>query len=197
MDKSNFDAELNALKRNYYVFKKYLLLMIISNVILVIALVFNTNREKVVLMPQVAPEYKMWINKSLASPEYLTILSRNVLDLLLNITPDSVKAQHQELMHIITPKYRAELQLKLTEIDKQITQNNLSQNFYIENIKIFNKDNVVYIRGVLNQYIDKNSASATQQIYKLVFIVQNYLPELTSIELIPANDPQLRDSQND
>lgn len=197
MDKYNFDVEINTLKTNYQTFKKYLLYMIIANILLVIALVFNINREKIVLSPQVAPEYKLWIKKSQASPEYLNSLGRNALDLLLNITPNNVNAQHQELMRMIVPQYRNELQFKLSEIAKQIVQNSLAQNFYIENIRIINSTNIVYIRGTLNQYIDKNSFTSNIQTYKLTFEVNNYMVQLKNIELIPESDPQLRELHHD
>lgn len=197
MDKFNFDAQINALRGNYQTFKKYLLLMILANIILVITLVFSMNRERVVIVPQVAPEYKMWLKTSQASPEYLNVISRNMLDLLLNISPHNVNAQHQELLRMVTAKYRAELQAKLTDIAKQIIQNNLSQNFYIENIRIINGSNIAYVRGTLNQYIDKNMAKSFTQTYKLTFGVNNYLAQLNNIELIPDNDPQLRDVKND
>ncbi len=171
--------------------------MVGCNAILVLALVFNINRERVVLVPQVSPEYKMWIKKTQVSPEYINTLSRNVLDLLLNVTSKNVNAQYQELMRIIAPKYRAELQAKLTDIAKQIIQNNLSQNFYIENIRIVNGTNIVYIRGLLNQFIDSNNSNSKQQTYKLTFAVKNYMVELNNIELIPDNDPQLRDLKNE
>lgn len=163
--------------------------MIVANIVLVISLIANVNREKIVLTPQIAPEFKLWIKKSEASPEYLNSLSRNVLDLLLNITPNNVSAQHQELMRMVIPQYRNELQFKLGAIAKQITQNSLAQNFYIENIRIIS--NTVYIRGTLNQYIDKSAFNSTMQTYKLTFVVSNYMVQIKNIELVPENAPQL------
>lgn len=197
MDKFNFDSQRNTLQANYKFFKKFSTLMLMANIILVIGLIMSMNREKIVLIPQVAPEYKMWIKKSQISPEYINTLSRNVLDLLLNVTTKNVNAQYQELMRIVAPKSRSELQAKLTEIAKQITQNNLSQNFYIENIRIVNGTNTVYVRGSLNQFIDNNNSNTKQQTYKLTFTVHNYMVELTNLELIPENDPQLRDLKNE
>ena len=193
MDKNNFDAQLNNLRTNHQTFKRYLGFMITANIILVVALLFSLNREKIVLVPQTAPEFKLWVSKSQVSPDYLNTLSRNVLDLLLNITPNSVAAQQQELMRLVAPKYRDDLQLRLADINRQITQNNLSQNFYIENIRIVNNSNVVYVEGDLNQYIDKNVANTTRQTYKLTFGVNNYYVQLQNVELISNSDPQLRD----
>lgn len=196
MDKKKFDKAVADSRSNSATLKKYLTLMIISNVILAFVAIFSINRERVVMVPQVNADYKMWISKSQVSPEYLNVLSRNMLDLLLNITPNSVNAQQAELLRSIDPKYRDVLQAKLTDISSQLIQNNLSQNFYIDSIRVLNKGNIVYVKGTLNQYIDKVMSNSSTQIYKLSFNVTDYTVKLTNIELIPENDPQLRDIQN-
>ena len=45
--------------------------------------------------------------------------------------------------------------------------------------------------------IDSNNSNSKQQTYKLTFAVKNYMVELNNIELIPDNDPQLRDLKNE
>lgn len=193
MERRLSDQETLALQSKYKNTKKYLNWMIVSNVALSLVLAFNMNREKIIISPQVAPEFKMWIEKSQVSNEYLIAMSRNVLDLLLDITPSNVSAQQQALLNMVAPKYRATLKNKLTDIADQLTKNNLSQNFYIQSIRIRKGKPIVYITGTLNQYIDKNSASETTQIYKLTFNVSNYNVQLENIETLEQNDPQLRD----
>lgn len=193
MERRLSDQETLVLQSKYKSTKKYLNWMIVSNVILAGVLAFNINREKLIVVPQVAPEFKMWVEKSQVSNEYLVALSRNVLDLLLDITPSTVSAQQQALLNMVAPKYRATLKSKLDDIAEQLTKNNLSQNFYIQSIRIRKGKPIVYITGTLNQYIDKNSASEATQIYKLTFAVSNYNVQLENIETLEPNDPQLRD----
>lgn len=193
MERRLSDQETLVLQSKYKSTKKYLNWMIVSNVILAGVLAFNINREKLIVVPQVAPEFKMWVEKSQVSNEYLVTMSRNVLDLLLDITPSTVSAQQQALLNMVAPKYRATLKSKLDDIAEQLTKNNLSQNFYIQSIRIRKGKPIVYITGTLNQYIDKNSASETTQIYKLTFTVSNYNVQLENIETLEPNDPQLRD----
>lgn len=73
------------------------------NILLILIIAFNYNREKIVLVPQVSPEYKMFVTNSQASDSYLNVLSRNVLDLLLNITPENVAAQQSALLQMVNP----------------------------------------------------------------------------------------------
>ncbi len=193
MERRLSDQETLVLQSKYKSTKKYLNWMIVSNVILAGVIAFNINRERIVISPQVAPEFKMWVEKSQVSNEYLVAMSRNVLDLLLDITPSTVSAQSQALLNMVAPKYQAALKSKLDDIAEQLTKNNLSQNFYIQSIRIRKGKPIVYITGTLNQYIDKNSASETTQIYKLTFTVSNYNVQLENIETLEPNDPQLRD----
>ena len=192
MDKFNFDDKLNSLERNYITFKRLLLVSMLGNLVLVFILLTMINKEKIILVPQVAPEDKLWIAQAQVSNEYLSALSRNIVDLMLSITPSNVEAQHQELLKLIASKYQADLKTKLSNISKVITQNNISQNFYIQNIKIIHGKNIVYINGGLNEYIDKTLASTTNQIYKLSFIVGNYSVQLVNFELVNEKDDQLR-----
>lgn len=193
MEKRLSDQQAIILQSKYKSTKKYLNWMIVSNMILAGTLAFNYNRERIINTPQVAPEYKMWIEQSQVSNEYLIVMSRNVLDLLLDITPSTVAAQQQALLNMVAPKYRAALKGKLDDVADQLSKNNLSQNFYIQSIRIRKGKPIAYITGTLNQYIDKNNASETTQIYKLTFRVSNYNVQLENIETLEPNDPQLRD----
>lgn len=193
MDKYNFDKEYNLIKKNTQLFKKLLVWMIGTNVLLVILLMMTINREKIVLIPEVAPEDKLWVAHSAVSSEYLAILSRNLMSLLLEVSPSNVQAQQTELLKFVAASYRDLLKAKLDEIASAITGNNISQNFFITNIRIIQHKNIVYINGTLNEYIDKSLVSSTSQIYKLSFRVKNYSTELTNFELIKAGDPQLKD----
>lgn len=193
MDKLTFEQQIKNLKKGYQLFKKYLGWMVLANVVLAFGLVYSIFHERVVMSPVMAPEYKMMITNNKASPEYLNLLARNILDLLLNITPNNVQAQQNELMTLVDSKYRDELQSKLMDIATQVKTNNLSQNFYVQTIKIINKDNVIYVMGTLNQYIDKNISSSKHQNYKLTFIINNYIPKIAGIEQLADNDPQMKE----
>ncbi len=192
MDKFNFDDKLNSLERNYVTFKRLLMISILGNLVLLFILITTINKEKIILVPQVAPEDKLWVTQSQVSNEYLSILSRNIIDLMLNITPFNVEAQHQELLKLVASKYQSDLKIKLSNISKVIIENNTSQDFYIQNIRIIYGKNMVYINGILNEYIDKTLASTTNQIYKLSFKINNYGIQLSDFELINDKDSQLK-----
>lgn len=193
MDKQLFDEELTRLRKAASTNKKNFVLMVVSNVVLAVIIAFNYNRERVVIVPQVAPESKIWVSQSQASLEYLTIMSKNMLDLLLNITPETTKSQHKELLRWVAPKSRDLLESKLASIDQQLISNNLSQNFYVRNIRVVNNKNIVYVNGTLSQYIDKNLATENSQTYKITYQVSNYNVQLLDFEQVADNDPQLRE----
>ena len=193
MDKNNFDTRFNKVKKDAQLFKRLTQWMLGANILLILTLMTTINKEKIVLVPQVAPEDKLWVTNSQVSNEYLSILSRNLTSLLLDVSPVNVKAQHAELLKFVAADYTDLMKAKLDDIGKVITENNISQNFFINNIKIIHGKNVVYLNGTLNEYIDKSLSSSTGQIYKLTFKVKNYSTQLTNFELIKAGDPQLKD----
>ncbi len=196
MDKFNFDKQLNSLQRNHGLYKKLLILMFVINIALIFVLSKTVGQEKIILVPQVAPEYKLWVSSNQVSNEYLAVLSRNVMDLLLNVTPINVQAQHKELLNIVASQYQALLQNKLAKISQPLQQNNISQNFYINNIRIIKGKPIVYIYGTVNDYLDKTLTSSNEQIYRLTFDTQNYGTKLSNVELIDNTDAQLKDLNN-
>lgn len=193
MDKKTFDEELNSLREAVKTKSRNEKLLVIGNVILAGVLALNYNKERIVQVPTMAPQYKMMISNNKASPEFLDAMSRNILDLLLDITPNNVQAQQNMLISMAEPKYRDELQSKLMDIASQIKSNNLSQNFYIQSVKIVNKPNVVFVTGTLNQYIDKNIANSTRVNYKLTFTIKNFNATIAGIEQLADNDPQMKE----
>ena len=84
----------------------------------------------------------------------------------------------------------------LGNISKQITQGNISQQFYIEGIRVVLGSNVVYVDGTLNEYIDKNLSTSVAQTYRLTYHIQNYGAQLDNLELVDKDDPQLKDLKN-
>lgn len=193
MQKKTFEDEINSLRSSVKIKARNEKLLVISNVILAGVIAVTFNHERIVTVPAMAPQYKMMISNDKASPEYLDNYSRNILDLLLNITPNNVQAQQNMLIGMVDPKYRDELQSKLIDIANQVKSNNLSQTFYIQQVRIINKPNVVFVTGMLNQFIDKNIANSKRVNYKLSFNVSNYNARLTGIEQLADNDPQMKE----
>ena len=193
MQKFNFDEQVNRLQSHHLLFKRLFLFMTALVLVLVIMLFKTLNTERIILVPQVAPEYKLWVGQAEVSNEYLATLSRNVLDLMLDITPNNVTAQHAEVLRLVAPKYTAQLKSKLDTIAKLIVTNNISQNFYISDIKIMHSKNFVYIAGDLNEYFDQSLNNTGNRIYKLSFTVNNYGVMLNNFEILESNDPQLKD----
>lgn len=187
MDKRNFDKKINKLENNSLLFRKLFWYMVATNIGLLLILACNINKERIIIVPQVAPEYKLWVSQKTISDEYLTTLSRNCLDLILNISPNNVKAQHQELLKLVSSRFHKSIQQKLNVIEEQILSNNLSQTFFIESIKVINNKNIVYIYGRVNEYLHKTLMNTNYQIYKLTFSVNNYRVQLDDIELLNDN----------
>ena len=192
MDKKIFSKRIEKIQSSGQGYKRLSQIMVVSNILIGIALLSTINKEKIILVPQVAPEMKMWVSQSQASPEYLSMLTRNALDLLLNVTETSIDAQQAALLSLVAPKYREDLKQKLINITGQVKTNNISQNFYIESIKVILNKNQVFVMGHLNQYVDKNNVSTSQQFYKITYQTGNYSFFIKGIELLDPSSPELK-----
>ncbi len=192
MDKNRYSDKLEIQDKQIKKQASIIKYLIGANIILGLTIATNYNREKIVISPQVAPEYKMFVTKGSASDTYLSALSRNVLDLMLNITPENADAQKSAIMDITAPDLRPSLTDKLNKIISSIKENNLSQNFYIENIQTIQGKNIVFVKGELYQYINGDTAAKTPQMYKLTFKVNNYNVQLTDVSLAQADDELLK-----
>ena len=192
MDKKVFESHKSSIAMNNQLFRRIILLLALTILVLVVSLMLCINREKIVLVPQVSPETKMWVSSTNVSNEYLTMLSRNIMDLMLNLTPDTVIAQHKQVLRLVDSQDSKDITAKLAEISQIITKSNISQNFFIKDIRIINKKHVVYISGELQEYIDTTLSSSVKQIYKLTFRVSDFAALLDNFELIKPDDSQLK-----
>lgn len=192
MDRSIFSKNLEKLQSSGQTYKRLFQIMAVSNILIGIALLGTINKEKIILVPQVAPEMRMWISQSQASPEYFSMLTRNALDLLLNVSASNIDAQQAALLNLVSPKARVDLKQTLISMTGEVKANNISQNFYIESIKVIINKNEVFVMGRLNQYIDKNNVSTTQQYYKITYQTGNYNVFIKGIELLDPNSPELK-----
>jgi len=192
MDKKVFESHKSSIAKNNHLFRRVIMLLTLTILVLVISLMMCINREKIILVPQVSSETKMWVSSTEVSNEYLTMLSRNIIDLMFNLTPDNVVAQHKEVLRFVSSQNTKVMTNKLAAIEELITKSNISQNFFIKEIRIINKKHIVYVSGELKEYIDTTLSSNVTQIYKLDFKVSDFGALLDDFALIKPDDPQLK-----
>jgi type IV conjugative transfer system protein TraE len=190
MDKSNFDKKQRSQLTEIKFSRPIIFILLIIVAMQTILIMWSFNYEKIIIVPTNSPENSYWIRNDMVSVDYLERYSRDIVNLGLNISPETVDNQFGNFLTLITPNLRPYLITSLQETAQEIKQNHVSQVFYIDAIKTIPATQTVYIRGFLKKFIDGNVVSNTQQIYKIKFNSNDLTVKVNEFELLDPNKDQ-------
>lgn len=124
-----------------------------------------------------------------ASPAYLQMMALSLLALRLNVSPETVDAQHQFLLGFVRPGAQPDFKVTLAGEAKRIKQNEVNSAFYHSQVNVVPGSRVVDIRGLLKTWIGNGKPSAELKHYRLSL---NYADGVTSIERFLEVDDDAR-----
>ena len=126
------------------------------------------NEQKVVVTPMLyhAP-FAVSQNQSDAS--FLEQMALSFISLRLNVTPETVDAQHQQLLRYVLPASQNSLKVQLAEDAKRIKDNNVNATFYMTSIRAWPAENRVDIRGELKTWIGDSKPYSEIKSYVIQF----------------------------
>jgi type IV conjugative transfer system protein TraE len=187
MRKTDFDATIGKLKRDSLWSKQLIIIMAILNIILAILLYTNFNYEKVIIVPSSNPENSYWIKNDTISPEYMEAMGRDLLYLSLNVSPETVKRQYEAFLKFVTPNLRSYIVEDLKKSAENIVTNDISQVFYIDQMKAIIAKQTIYASGYLKTYVNNQQVTNVQQLYKIQFKNEDLTVKVEQYRLL---DPQ-------
>ncbi|MEM3265255.1 MAG: type IV conjugative transfer system protein TraE [Thermoplasmata archaeon] len=136
-----------------------------------VALIYSLNSHTTILVP---PNFntKSTISSNSASPGYLEMMARYIMNLEMNFTPDTADNQFSELLSYYSPSKYASAKVDLYNQLETIKTGKISQAFYIQDIKIMG--NKIYVTGIVNRYSDvENIANNETHIYVIKYQIIN------------------------
>ena len=190
MKKHNFDAKINHLLSYKSKSRAIIVALIVSNIILAIGLVIGTGREKIVLIPSSNPDSSYWISNNKISNEYMEIMSRNLLSLTLDVSPETVRSQYDAFLRFVTPDLRSYIVENLKKSAENIINNDIAQSFYVDTIKVVPISQTTYVVGNLATYVNNQQVTNIHQLYKIKYATDDMTVKIKEYRLL---DPQ-RDS---
>lgn len=107
------------------------------------------------------------LSRNVADASYLQQVAESLMFLRLNVTPESVKAQHQALLRYVASDVRAPMQDILGAEAQQIITNNVSTAFYMTGIDVYPAAGVVDFRGTLKTWIGKRESLPEEKQFRL------------------------------
>ncbi|HGV9240586.1 TPA: type IV conjugative transfer system protein TraE [Klebsiella aerogenes] len=126
------------------------------------------NEQKVAVTPMLynAP-FAVSQNQSDAS--YLEQMGLSFVSLRLNVTPETVDAQHEQLLKYVYPASQNNLKIQLAEDAKRIKDNNVNSSFYWTFVRAYPAENRVEIRGELKTWIGDSRPYSEIKHYVIQF----------------------------
>ncbi|WP_058914084.1 type IV conjugative transfer system protein TraE [Entomohabitans teleogrylli] len=109
------------------------------------------------------------VSQNQADASYIEQLGLSFIALRLNVTPETVDAQHQQLLRYVLPASQNNLKIQLAEDAKRIKENNVNATFYMTFIRAYPAENRVDIRGELKTWIGDSKPYSEIKSYVLQF----------------------------
>jgi conjugal transfer pilus assembly protein TraE len=109
------------------------------------------------------------VSQNQADASYIEQLGLSFIALRLNVTPETVDAQHQQLLRYVLPASQNSLKVQLAEDAKRIKDNNVNATFYMTSIRAWPAENRVDIRGELKTWIGDSKPYSEIKSYVIQF----------------------------
>ena len=93
------------------------------------------------------------VSQNQSDASYIEQLGLSFISRRLNVTPETLDAQHLQLLRYVLPASQNNLKVKLAEEAKRIKENNVNASFYMTSIRSWPAENRVDIRGELKTWI--------------------------------------------
>mgnify|MGYP001032318842 CR=1 FL=1 len=142
--------------------------LLIANLVLSILVYIGWNRHSVEITPFYgSPGYIKSANR--VDGTYLSLMSKNFIYARLNVTPETVQSNHEQLLSFVNPKHYADFVKTLNAESKIIKAQKISSSFYITRVIPSPQHLTVKVKGRLARYVGIKQMSEEEKIYKLAF----------------------------
>ena len=168
------------------------LLLLIANFLLCVAVFFN--KKEIVLVPNsISEEVSIKDNKMSAS--YLEALTRDVTNLILNVSPANLEYNSKAILKIIHPSFFGAMKNELNKRNSSVENKRISTVFFPQIINVKHKKNTVQIEGKLSTYIGKQEVEFEQKTYQITYEFSGFMPMI--IDFFEVNNNSKKLGEND
>ena len=147
--------------------------LLISNLFLSSAVIFGD--KEMVLVPNSLNQEASIINGKM-SPAYVEALTRDVINLMLNITPANVEYATKSILKITHPKFYGQLKTALNDRSKDVINRRISVYFSPQSITPTEDQKGVFVVGKLSTYLGKEEVSSEDKTYSITYAFEGFKP---------------------
>ncbi len=173
MDVRTAKAKLDLAKREGWRYRNWAALMTVTNLFLVLGILFVLGNQKTILTNIVTGE-DYWIGHRQASIEYLKAMASNFVSLAVNIHPKNVMRQHERFLQYVDPEVYGVMKTRMELEAGVVRKNAVSQTFFEQNVITSKKlPNVAVVVGIRKIFYGNKLVSTVQARYMIRFAIRN------------------------
>jgi conjugal transfer pilus assembly protein TraE len=160
----------------------------LANVALAALAMQMVGRERVVVVPP-SINKTFWVESERVSAEYLEQMAYFLLQLTLNVTPQSIDHQSRMLLQYAAPAAYGELRSALTTAAERVKRDGASTVFSAQDLAVDANAQRVGVRGLLTTFISDRRVSEVSKGYVIELQYAGGRIYLKALRETPPNDP--------
>lgn len=189
MEKENFVKSHNIVVKQRNFVAAVCLCLLAINLLLTILLI--TSEKEIVLVPN-SIDQEISIKDGKMSNSYLEALTRDVTNLILNITPDNVEYSSKAILKITHPQFYGTLKTELNKRSKDVINRKISTYFAGQSIFVGDDKMSVIVLGKLSTFLGKEEVSVEEKNYAISFKYEGYRPLIMSFEEVDGKGNSIK-----
>ena len=132
-------------------------------------------KKELVLIPNSISEPTK-ISRNKLSKSYLEAVTRDIINLSLNVTPSNLEYSRKSILQITHPAFYGKLNDRLSQRAKDIKKRNITMAFYPKSMSVDDYSNTVFVVGTLQTYIGKERVNNEEKTYEISYAVNGFKP---------------------
>jgi len=165
-----------------------LVLSIAATLVLALLSIRSAGRERVVIVPPTIHK-TFWVDDTRVSGEYLEQMGYFLMQLVLNVTPQSIEHQSRTLLQYAAPSAYGELRAQLTATAERLKRDGAATVFSPQDLSVDTHAMKVGIRGQLTTYISDRRVADLMKAYAIEFQYSGGRLLLKTFRETQPNDP--------
>lgn len=184
MNKESLIIEANKILKQRNVLLVLSTVMLVANIFLSVTLFLHD--KEIVLVPNFLDE-KTSIKNNKMSPAYLEAITRDAINLMLNVSPANAEYITKSILKITHPAFYGKLKKDLNERAKDIINRRISTLFYPQSMLINEGHDGVIIVGKLSTYLGKEEVLTEDKTYSIAYSFDGFRPLILDFYEVDKN----------
>ena len=159
------------------------LAILVSNVLLSVAII--SSDKEIVLVPN-SIDRESSLTKGKMSQAYVEALSRDVVGLMLNVTPSNAEYSAKAILKITHPKFYGALKQALAQRSQDVINRRITNYFFPQSMMVGDDKTSVFVSGKFSSWVGKERVSEEEKTYSITYNYEGFQPLIVDFHEVDA-----------